>query len=54
MGKDAKKPEGSWGKIIHDNDSMWLASWMDFLTQNRKYVRLADTAGRKQDRATEK
>ena len=54
MGKDAKKPEGNWGKIIHDNDSMWLASWMDFLTQKRKYVWLADTAGLKQDRDKEK
>ncbi len=54
MGKDAKKPEGDWGKIIHDNDSMWLASWMDFLTQKRKYVWLADTAGLKQDRDREK
>ena len=54
MGKDAKKPEGDWGKIIHDNDSMWLASWMDFLTQKRKYVWLADTAGLKQDRDKEK
>ena len=32
----AKKPEGNWGKIINENDSMWLASWMDFLTQKRK------------------
>ena len=54
MGKEAKKPEGNWGKIIHDNDSMWLASWMDFLTQKRKYVWLADTAGLKQDRDKEK
>ncbi|MFB5601596.1 MAG: DNA topoisomerase I [Nitrosopumilus sp.] len=54
MGKDAKKPEGNWGKIIHDNNSMWLASWMDFLTQKRKYVWLADTAGLKQDRDKEK
>ena len=54
MGKDAKKPEGSWGKIIHDNDSMWLASWMDCLTQKRKDVWLADTAGLKQDRDKEK
>jgi len=29
---------------------MWLASWMDFLTQKRKYVWLADTAGLKQER----
>ena len=50
LGKEAKIPEGQWGKIIHDRDSMWLASWEDFLTQKRKYVWLADTAGLKQDR----
>ena len=50
LGKEAKVPEGKWGKIIHDKDSMWLASWVDFLTQKRKYVWLADTAGLKQDR----
>ena len=36
LGKEAKVPEGKWGKIIHDKDSMWLASWMDFLTQKKK------------------
>jgi len=54
LGKDAKKPEGDWGKIIYDNDSMWLASWMDVLTEKRKYVWLADTSGLKQDRDKEK
>ena len=54
LGKEAKIPEGNWGKIIHDKDSMWLASWMDLLTQKRKYVWLADTAGLKQDRDKEK
>jgi len=54
LGKESKVPEGNWGKIIHDKDSMWLASWMDFLTQKRKYVWLADTAGLKQDRDKEK
>jgi len=29
---------------------MWVASWMDILTQKRKYVWLADTAGIKQER----
>jgi DNA topoisomerase-1 len=29
---------------------MWIASWMDILTQKRKYVWLADTAGIKQER----
>ena len=50
LGKEAKIPEGKWKKIIHDKDSMWLASWMDFLTQKRKYVWLADSSGLKQDR----
>jgi len=54
LGKEAKVPEGEWGDITHDKDSMWLASWMDFLTQKRKYVWLADTAGLKQDRDKEK
>ncbi|MGY5140671.1 MAG: DNA topoisomerase I [Candidatus Nitrosopumilus sp. Bin_571-38] len=54
LGKEAKVPEGKWGKIINDKDSMWLASWMDFLTQKRKYVWLADSAGLKQDRDKEK
>ncbi len=55
MDKNAKKTmEGKWGKIVHDKNSTWLASWMDFLTQKRKYVWLADTAGLKQDKDKEK
>ena len=50
LGKEAKVPPGEWGRIIHDKESMWLASWMDELTQKRKYVWLADTAGLKQER----
>ncbi len=49
LGRKAKVPEGEWGKIVHDRDSMWLASWTDELTQKRKYVWLADTAGLKQE-----
>ncbi|MDH3855571.1 MAG: DNA topoisomerase I [Nitrosopumilus sp.] len=54
LGEEAKIPDGEWNEVIHDKDSMWLASWMDFLTQKRKYVWLADTAGLKQDRDKEK
>ena len=55
MDKEAKKSmKGEWKKIIHDNDSMWLASWMDFLTQKRKYVWLADSSDLKQGRDKEK
>ena len=50
LGKESNVPKGDWGKIVHDRDSMWVASWMDVLTQKRKYVWLADTAGIKQER----
>ncbi len=54
LSKDAEIPPGDWGKIVHDRDSMWLASWEDYLTKKRKYVWLADTAGLKQQRDKEK
>jgi len=50
LGKKEKAPPGEWREIIHEQDFMWLASWMDDLTKKRKYVWLADTAGLKQDR----
>ncbi|MCH8324312.1 MAG: DNA topoisomerase I [Thaumarchaeota archaeon] len=50
LGKDAKVPKGNWGKIVHDQESMWLASWMDELSQKRKYIWLSDSAGIKQER----
>ena len=50
LGEDAKIPKGSWGKVVHERDSMWIASWMDELTQKRKYVWLADSARIKQER----
>jgi len=50
LGKEAKVPEGDWGEIVHDRESMWLAGWTDYLTKKRKYVWLSDSAGIKQDR----
>ncbi|MFQ6025587.1 MAG: DNA topoisomerase I, partial [Nitrosopumilaceae archaeon] len=50
LGKEAKVPPGNWGKIIHDRNSMWLASWTDDLSNKRKYIWLADTADLKQQR----
>ncbi|TLX66377.1 MAG: DNA topoisomerase I [Thaumarchaeota archaeon] len=50
LGKEAKVPPGNWGKIIHETDFMWLASWEDYLTEKRKYVWLSDTADLKQER----
>ena len=50
LGKEVKIPEGDWGKIIHEHDFMWLASWEDYLTEKRKYVWLSDTSDLKQER----
>ncbi len=50
LSKDAKVPPGNWKKIVHENDSMWLACWTDVLSEKIKYVWLADTAGLKQER----
>ena len=55
MDKQAKKSmKGDWSNIISDQDSMWLASWMDYLTQKRKYVWLSDSSDLKQGRDKEK
>ena len=54
LGKKATVPEGKWGKIVHNQNATWLASWTDFLTGKTKYIWLADTAGLKQERDKEK
>ncbi|NOJ27731.1 MAG: DNA topoisomerase I, partial [Nitrososphaera sp.] len=54
LGKDAKVPPGDWKKIVHEQDSMWLACWDDFISGKIKYVWFADTAGLKQERDMEK
>jgi DNA topoisomerase-1 len=48
-------PEGhTWGKIVHDHDSMWIATWYDKLSDKRKYVWLADSSHLRQERDKEK
>lgn len=50
LGEDAKVPPGNWGEVIHDHDSMWLARWVDKLTDKEKYVWLSDAATLRQER----
>tara|TARA_B100000768_G_scaffold135297_1_gene126082 strand:- start:3596 stop:5245 length:1650 start_codon:yes stop_codon:yes gene_type:complete len=42
LGKDSQIPKpnvsGKWGKIIHEKDKIWLASWKDDITGKTKYV----------------
>lgn len=43
MGDDSH-PEGQWKKIVHDHSSTWLATWIEKLTDKRKYVWLHDSS----------
>ncbi|MBI4788191.1 MAG: hypothetical protein HY782_14260 [Chloroflexi bacterium] len=48
-------PDGhQWGKIVHEHNSMWIASWYDELSAKRKYVWLADSSHLRQERDKEK
>lgn len=42
LDKDAKIPKpnvgGDWKKVIHDNNVVWLATWIDEITGKNKYV----------------
>ncbi|MGI0005512.1 MAG: DNA topoisomerase I, partial [Nitrososphaera sp.] len=43
MGDEAH-PEGQWKEIVHDHSSTWLATWIEKLTDKRKYVWLHDSS----------
>jgi DNA topoisomerase-1 len=52
-------PEGiareyDWGGIVHEHDSMWVARWLETLTNKVKYVWLAETSHLRQARDQEK
>ncbi len=48
-------PDGHhWKEIVHDHDSMWIATWYDKLSAKRKYVWLADSSHLHQERDKEK
>ena len=44
LDQGAPVPPGNWKKIVHERDSVWLASWYDALSQKAKYVWLADSS----------
>jgi DNA topoisomerase-1 len=48
LGEDAPVPEGEWREIVHDHSSTWLATWIEKLTDKRKYVWLHDSAALRQ------
>jgi len=38
LDKEAPRPPGDWGKIVNDQESIWMARWIDRLTDREKYV----------------
>ena len=50
----APHPEGNWGEIVWQPESLWVARWQDELSARLKYVWLSDTAPIKQKREAAK
>ncbi len=54
LGEDAPKPPGEWGEIVHDHESIWIARWIDKLTEKEKYVWPHESSDIQQSRNKEK
>src|SRR5437588_8547170 len=50
LSEDAPTPPGKWKEIVHDHESIWLAYWVDKLSQVRKYVWPSDVSDLRQER----
>lgn len=57
LGEEAPVPEaphGGWKDIAHEHESLWVARWLDVLSNKIKYVWLAETSHLRQEREKEK
>ena len=54
LGETATVPPGGWKQVVHDHDSMWMAKWVDKLTDKEKYVWLHESAPIQQSRSRAK
>lgn len=43
-------PAGDWKEVVHDHDSMWMAKWIDKLTDKEKYIWLHESSPLQQSR----
>jgi DNA topoisomerase-1 len=50
LSDDAPTPPGNWKAVVHDHDSIWLAYWIDKLSNVRKYVWPSDVSDLRQER----
>ncbi|HUI23363.1 MAG TPA: DNA topoisomerase I [Nitrososphaerales archaeon] len=54
LGETAPVPTGGWKELVHDHNSMWMAKWVDKLTEKEKYVWLHESAPIQQSRSKAK
>lgn len=54
LGEDAPRPPGDWKQVVSDHDSMWMAKWVDRLTDKEKYVWLHESSPLQQSRSKAK
>jgi DNA topoisomerase-1 len=54
LGEEAREPPGEWKQIVHDHNSMWMAKWVDKLTNKEKYVWLHESTPIQQSRSRAK
>ena len=54
LGESARVPPGAWKKVVHDHNSMWMAKWVDKLTDKEKYVWLHESSPLQQSRSKAK
>jgi DNA topoisomerase-1 len=54
LGESAPVPSGAWKEVVHDHHSMWMAKWIDKLTDKEKYVWLHESAPIQQSRSKAK
>ncbi len=54
LGESARVPPGDWKEVVHDHNSMWMAKWIDKLTDKEKYVWLHESSPLQQSRSKAK
>ena len=54
LGEGATVPLGNWKEVVHDHSSMWMAKWIDKLTDKEKYVWLHESTPIQQSRSRAK
>ena len=50
LDEESPIPPGGWGKIVHDRESVWVACWIDRLSDKMKYVWPSDSSSIRQER----